>query len=125
MNYNAEIYSFVNANKNRTGKVSFEKLKNNFGTEIGPKIVFHTIYEKRYFLCFLAMAFLIETLLPFGRRTGNLKMGSFYATPLKTVRPLLFQTAKFRWFLTFLQNFLLLTQKKRKCCFNEYKTIQS
>ena len=27
--------------------VLFEKLKNNFGTEIGPKITFVTIYEKR------------------------------------------------------------------------------
>ena len=51
---------------------SFEKLKNNFGTEIGPKIAFNTIYEKRYFLCFLAMTFLIGTLLPLGLRTGNL-----------------------------------------------------
>ena len=47
MNFSPEIYSFFNANKNRTGKVSFGKLKNNFGTKIGPKIVFNTIYETK------------------------------------------------------------------------------
>ena len=65
MNYNTEIRSFVNANKNRAEQVSFETLKNSFGTEIGQKIAFNTIYVKRYFLCSLAIT-LIETLLSLG-----------------------------------------------------------
>ena len=52
-NYNTEILSFVNANKKRTEKLSFEKLQNNFGTEIGPKIEFNTIYGKPLLLVFL------------------------------------------------------------------------
>ena len=63
----------------RTGQLSFEKLQNNFRTEICPKTAFNTIYKKHYFLCFLAITFLIETLLPLGRRTGNGE--SFCATP--------------------------------------------
>ena len=96
---------------------SFEKLKNNFGTEIGPKIAFNTIYEKRYFLCFLAMTFLIGTLLPLGLRTGNLlqkwaKFLCYMLHFLKKARPSFFQTSKFKLFFTFLQKFLIIHPQK-------------
>ena len=48
-NYNTEILSFVYANRSRTEKLSFEKLENDFETEIGPKIEFNTVYGKLYF----------------------------------------------------------------------------
>ena len=68
-NYNTE---FANDTKNKTEYLSFEKLQNNFGTEIGTKIALNTVDEKPYFLCFLAITFFIETLLSLGLRTGNL-----------------------------------------------------
>ena len=115
-----------NDSKNRTKKSSFEKLKNDFGTEIPPKIACNTIYRKLYFLYFLFITFLIKTLLPLELRTGNMvqKWGKllsyiFYSFcwmthKLLNVRSSFFQISKFRRFLTFLKNF-----------FSEYKTIQS
>ena len=70
--YNLEILSFVNSNKNRPEYLSFEKLQYDFGTEIGPKIAFNTIYEKPWLLRFLTITFLIEASLPLGLRTGNM-----------------------------------------------------
>ena len=109
----------------KTGMNSFlSKLQNNFGTEIGSRKAFNTIYENLYFLRFLPITFLIKALLPLGLRTGNLSQKwskflwytvySFWwiTHKLQKVRPSFFQTSKFRWFLTFLQNSLLFIKKE-------------
>ena len=71
-NYNIEILSFVNVNKNRTEWLPFEKPQNDFRREMGLKLAINAIYEKPYFLCFLIIAFLIGTLLSLWIITVNL-----------------------------------------------------
>ena len=132
MNYNKEIRSFVNANKNRTEQDFFEKLKNNFGTDIGPKIAFYVIYEKQYFFVFLSHNLLDRDSPSSWTQNWKLvtEMGKVSMLHLlEKVRPSFFQTSKFRCFLTFLQNFF--TQKRNILNYSPkkgiyfFKTIQS
>ena len=125
-NYNIEILSFVNVNKNRTEWLSFEKPQNDFGREMGLKLAFNAIYEKPYFLCFLIITFLIGTLLSLWIVTVNLvqkwtkflsyAFHSFWwmTHKLQKLKLSFFQTTKIRWFLVFRKNLLLFTQKHGK-----------
>ena len=52
-NYNTEILSFFNANKNRTEQLSFKKLQYDFGIEIASKIPLYYDLRKAVLSVFL------------------------------------------------------------------------